>query len=137
MAGDHAYGIPPIDSGSVPAYGRGMANCPATRTTFRSVGCALGLLPGPLSAAAPAQVAGQTAAEPPPSRIQPAPDPPLPVYLRDRGTGVSTSMFGTYVRRRELLVYPFFEYYLDNDTRMRTGRSPSPKSSSRAIKTSP
>ena len=56
---------------------------------------------------------------------------------RDRGTGQPTSMFGTYVRRRELLVYPFFEYYLDNDTRMRTGRSPSPKSSSRAIKTSP
>jgi len=34
----------------------------------------------------------------------------LPVYLRDRGTGISTSLFGTYVRRGELLVYPFYEY---------------------------
>lgn len=39
----------------------------------------------------------------------------LPVYLRDRGTGVSTSMFGTYVRKGELLVYPFFEYYKNAD----------------------
>jgi hypothetical protein len=39
----------------------------------------------------------------------------LPIYLSDRGTGLSTSMFGTYVREGELLVYPFFEFYLDND----------------------
>ena len=39
----------------------------------------------------------------------------LPVYLKDRGTGIPTSMFGTYIRKGELLVYPFFEYYLDND----------------------
>lgn len=39
----------------------------------------------------------------------------LPVYLRDRGAGLPTSMFGTYVRKGELLVYPFFEYYFDND----------------------
>ena len=39
----------------------------------------------------------------------------LPVYLRDRGTGVSTSMFGTYIRQGELLFYPFFEYYLDKN----------------------
>ncbi len=38
-----------------------------------------------------------------------------PVYLRDRGTGLPTSMFGTYVRRGELLVYPFFEYYRDHN----------------------
>lgn len=31
-------------------------------------------------------------------------------YLRDRGTGVSTSLFGTYVRRHELIIYPFFEH---------------------------
>lgn len=37
------------------------------------------------------------------------------LYLRDRGAGLRTSMFGTYVRRGELLVYPFFEYYLDNN----------------------
>ena len=40
---------------------------------------------------------------------------PLPVYLTDRGAGVGTSMFGTYIGRGELLVYPFFEYYRDDD----------------------
>jgi len=39
----------------------------------------------------------------------------LPAYLKDRGTGQPTSMFGTYIRKGELLVYPFFEYYRDND----------------------
>lgn len=39
----------------------------------------------------------------------------LPVYLRDRGTGMSTSMFGTYIRQGELLIYPFFEYYRDDN----------------------
>ena len=39
----------------------------------------------------------------------------LPAYLKDRGTGQPTSMFGTYIRGGELLVYPFFEYYLDDD----------------------
>jgi len=34
---------------------------------------------------------------------------------RDRGPGIPTSMFGTYVQRKELLVYPFFEYYHDSD----------------------
>lgn len=41
--------------------------------------------------------------------------PSQPPYLADRGTGVPTSMFGTYVRRGELIVYPFFEYYRDGD----------------------
>lgn len=36
-------------------------------------------------------------------------------YLRDRGTGLPSSMFGTYVRRGELLIYPFFEYYRDRN----------------------
>ncbi len=35
--------------------------------------------------------------------------------LKDRGTGQPTSMFGTYVKDGELLLYPFFEYYYDND----------------------
>ena len=35
--------------------------------------------------------------------------------LRHRGPGIRTSMFGTYVRPRELLVYTFFEYYRDHD----------------------
>lgn len=39
----------------------------------------------------------------------------LPPYLRDRGTGVRTSMLGTYVRDGELLVYPFFEWYADHN----------------------
>lgn len=33
----------------------------------------------------------------------------------DRNDGVATSMFGTYVRPGEVLVYPFYEYYLDSD----------------------
>jgi len=40
---------------------------------------------------------------------------PLPSYLRDRGTGVRTSMLGTYVRDGELLIYPFFEWYADHN----------------------
>ena len=49
--------------------------------------------------------------------LQPAPAgaDDLPTRLRDRGPGVPTSMFGTYVQRGELLVYPFFEYYLDDN----------------------
>ncbi|MGH2626865.1 MAG: hypothetical protein ACRDHY_09475, partial [Anaerolineales bacterium] len=39
----------------------------------------------------------------------------LPVYLRDRGTGLPTSMFGTFIKRGQVLLYPFFEYYHDND----------------------
>ncbi|HXV14663.1 MAG TPA: hypothetical protein VEC56_10715 [Candidatus Krumholzibacteria bacterium] len=39
----------------------------------------------------------------------------LPAYLEDRGTGQPTSMFGTYIKKGELLVYPFFEYYHDDD----------------------
>jgi hypothetical protein len=43
------------------------------------------------------------------------PDPSNPIYLQDRGTGVPTSMFGTYIRRKELIVYPFYEYYRDKN----------------------
>lgn len=39
----------------------------------------------------------------------------LPFYLQDRGTGIPTSMFGTYVRPGELLVYPFIEFYRDSN----------------------
>jgi hypothetical protein len=39
----------------------------------------------------------------------------LPVHLRDRGTGMPVSQFGTYVRKGQLLVYPFYEYYHDNN----------------------
>ena len=33
----------------------------------------------------------------------------------DRGPGVPSSMFGTYIEGGQLLVYPFFEYYRDED----------------------
>lgn len=39
----------------------------------------------------------------------------IPVYLKDRGTGLRTSIFGTYVRKNEMVIYPFFEYTYDND----------------------
>ncbi len=39
----------------------------------------------------------------------------LPTYLRDRGEGLPTSLFGTYVREKELLVYAFYEYTLNRD----------------------
>ncbi len=39
----------------------------------------------------------------------------LPTYLEDRGTGVPTTLFGTYIRGGELIIYPFYEYYHDQD----------------------
>ncbi len=39
-----------------------------------------------------------------------AQDPELPEYLSDRGRGLSTSSFGTFVEKGEILVYPFYEY---------------------------
>ena len=39
----------------------------------------------------------------------------LPVYLRDRGTGIPVSMFGTYVRKGQFLFYPFYEYIYDGN----------------------
>lgn len=40
---------------------------------------------------------------------------------RDRGTGVPLSMFGTYLEPGQFLVYPFFEYYHDNDYEYEAG----------------
>lgn len=37
------------------------------------------------------------------------------VYLDDRGTGIPTSMFGTYIRKGELILYPFYEHYRGNN----------------------
>ena len=34
---------------------------------------------------------------------------------RDRGPGIPTSMFGTYIERGEWLLYPFVEYYRDGN----------------------
>jgi hypothetical protein len=36
-------------------------------------------------------------------------------FLRDRGPGTPTSMFGTYIEKGELLFYPFYEYYINKD----------------------
>lgn len=49
-----------------------------------------------------------------PNRVD-AQESDLPAYVRDRGTGVPSSMFGTYIRRGQLRLYPYFEYYRDND----------------------
>lgn len=38
-----------------------------------------------------------------------------PEYLQDRGTGLPTSMFGTYINKGELMIYPFYEYYYDRN----------------------
>lgn len=46
---------------------------------------------------------------------QSAPAEATPVFLADRGPGVPTAMFGTYVRKRELLLYPFAEGYFDDN----------------------
>ena len=37
----------------------------------------------------------------------------LPYFLQDRGTGISLSMFGTYINKGEFMIYPFYEYYYD------------------------
>jgi hypothetical protein len=65
---------------------------------------------GPMLGTVAGQQASQAAA---PASAQP--DASLPVYLRDRGTGVPTSMFGTYIRGGEAILYPFFEYYRDRN----------------------
>lgn len=39
----------------------------------------------------------------------------LPKYLADRGAGVPASMFGTYVSRGELLLFPFFSHTSDHN----------------------
>jgi hypothetical protein len=39
----------------------------------------------------------------------------LPYYLQDRGTGVPSSMFGTYIDKGEFIFYPYYEYYYDQD----------------------
>jgi hypothetical protein len=49
-------------------------------------------------------------AEDPPAPGAPAAGAQLPSYLADRGPGIPTSMFGTYVRKKEWLVYAFYEY---------------------------
>jgi len=37
----------------------------------------------------------------------------VPYYLHDRGSGVPTSLFGTYIEEDDVLLYLFYEYYYD------------------------
>jgi hypothetical protein len=51
-------------------------------------------------------------ARPVPARAQ----EDVPVgFTRDRGPGVPSSLFGTYLRRGEVVIYPFFEYTRDDN----------------------
>jgi hypothetical protein len=36
-------------------------------------------------------------------------------WLDDRGPGLPTSMFGTFIQKGELIIYPFFEGYVDDN----------------------
>lgn len=38
-----------------------------------------------------------------------------PPWLADRGPGLPTSMFGTFIQKGELIIYPFLEGYVDDD----------------------
>jgi len=40
---------------------------------------------------------------------------PIPAAARDRGAGIPTSMFGTFVNQHQLLVFPFFEHVSDHN----------------------
>ena len=44
-----------------------------------------------------------------------AQQPETEPWLRDRGAGLTTSMFGTFIQKGELIVYPFFEAYVDDN----------------------
>jgi hypothetical protein len=50
-----------------------------------------------------------------PSHRAEAQESPARSRLHDRGTGIPASIFGTYIRRGQLLVYPFFEYSRDHN----------------------
>jgi hypothetical protein len=56
-----------------------------------------------------------TAAAPGLSRPAMAQGDSLLGYLRDRGPGVPASIFGTYITKDQLLIYPFFEYARDHN----------------------
>jgi hypothetical protein len=63
---------------------------------------------------AAALVVGGVVVEGPPSASAAESDA-LPSYLADRGDGIHTSLFGTYVRTGEFLFYPFYEYTKSSD----------------------
>jgi hypothetical protein len=50
-----------------------------------------------------------------PAAGSPAAGAAQPAFLSDRGPGIATSLFGTYVRNGEWLVYAFYEYSKNSD----------------------
>ncbi len=66
--------------------------CPGRLCAF-AIGLLLLALPGPVGAA----------------------DEELPSWLQDRGRGLPTSLFGSYIEKGELLFYPFYEFTFDSD----------------------
>ena len=53
-----------------------------------------------------------------------AQQPEAEPWLRDRGAGLPTSMFGTFIQKGELIVYPFFEAYVAWQWSSRSRASP-------------
>jgi hypothetical protein len=39
----------------------------------------------------------------------------FPAFLKDRGSGIPVSMFGTYINKGEVIIYPFYEFYYNKD----------------------
>jgi hypothetical protein len=50
-----------------------------------------------------------------------ADDEGLPPWLEDRGRGLPTSLFGTYIEKGQLLFYPFYEFSFDSDEEYEPG----------------
>jgi hypothetical protein len=44
-----------------------------------------------------------------------AAEEPMPDFLQDRGPGIPTSLFGTYIESGQWILYPFYEYSKNND----------------------
>lgn len=49
------------------------------------------------------------------SRPVVAADSSLPEFLRDRGEGIPTSQFGTYIESGQWILYPFYEYSINRE----------------------
>jgi hypothetical protein len=75
----------------------------------------LALLPALQAARAEEPPAPGTPAPGAPTASAPASGAASPDYLADRGPGIATSLFGTYVRKGEWLVYAFYEYTKNSD----------------------
>ncbi len=56
------------------------------------------------------------------SASQEIPDPDAFDFFRDRGDGIQTSLFGTYIEKKDFIIYPFYEYYIEKDTEYNPGK---------------